>query len=414
MLFIIQLAVTGSGQQAVPDAQLQAALEDPPVQSEGRHYNIPWGSGGVNLSLGLRGTYVDNVFLSSTGKRDDFVLSPEADVAVFFPIGRSNSVVLDLGIAYYQYLDNTELNTGVPLINPKSQLGLNLRSGDVLFTFSEAFSYQESPVYETGGEFFNVENTGRLARYENRAGAGLRWDLNNLVVNAAYYHENLWARDSAFDSIDHASELGTADAMFVLSPRLSAGLEVGGSLNRFDNQPLLDSWRARTGPGFRLDLSQFIKARLGAGYERIDYNSGSASDQGIEPVNTYYAYAGIQHEVNRFISHSLDAVHDNQLGYNAGNLAGTRVAYSLAWRPNAVLTLSPHAAVTFYDESFNDSSPELFHERFSFVFAGVTARYQLNRHWQARLTWDYRLKDSDKEDSGYAQNQAALEILYGF
>ncbi len=394
--------------------QDEKVVEPEAIPESRQRYNLPLGSGGVNFNVGLRGIYVDNVFLTQTGARDDFVLVPECNIAGFLPVGRSNLVVLNLGIAYYQYFQNSSLNTGMPLINPNSELGFNVQAGDFRFRFSERFSYQESPVYETGGEFFNVYNTGLFARYENRVGALATWDLHDLVVSAGYYHENLWAKDSFYNYINHASELFSADAMFALSPKLKAGLEAAGSIDCFDNAPLNDSWRARVGPGLRLDVSQFIKVRLGAGYERIQYDSSEASALGISPENTYYAYAGVDHEINRFFSHSLQVSHDNQLGYNAGNLAGTRVSYALTWRPNQSLSLSPHVAVIFYDESFGSGPPTLYHEKFNYVLAGFTARYQLGQHWRASLSWDYRLKDSEIESAGYAQNQVALGLMYQF
>jgi hypothetical protein len=251
-------------------------------------------------------------------------------------------------------------------------------------------------------------------RYENRAGALGTWDLHDLVVSAGYYHDNLWANTAQYDYIDHASELFSTDAMLALSPRLKAGLEAGGSLDRFDNISLSDSWRARMGPALRLDVGQFIKARLGAGYERIQYDSSQASALGINPENTYYAYAGVDHEITRFLSHSLQVLHDNQLGYNAGNLAGTHVQYSLTWRPKEPLSLSPHAQIIFYDESYGSGPPSLYHERFTYALAGLTARYQLGQHWRASASWDYRLKDSEIETAGYAQNQVSLEFTYQF
>ena len=390
------------------ETEPQAVVESP------QRYNLPVGSGGVNFSAGLRGVYVDNVFLTHTGARDDFVLVPEANIAGFFPVGQSNTVALDLGIAYYQYFKNTSLNSGTPLINPNSELAFNLHVEDFTFRFSERFSYQESPVYETGGEFFNVYNTGRFARYENRVGALGTWDLHDLVVNAGYYHEDLLSNGSQNNYIDRASELFSADAMLALSPRLKAGLEAAGSLNRFDNDVTSDSWRARVGPALRLDVSQFIKARLGAGYERIQYDSSQASALGINPENTYYAYAGLDHELTRFFSHSLQVFHDNQLGYNAGNLAGTHVQYYLTWRPKEPLTLSPHMEVIFYDASYGSGPPSLYHEKFTYVLAGLTARYQLGQHWRASLSWDYRLDDTDITGVGYNQNQVALEVIYQF
>jgi hypothetical protein len=402
------------GQEPAPVWRVQQPGYEPRLAGNGRPYNIRWGAGGLNVSVGAQGTYVDNVFLSHTGKKDDFVFSPVADVAAFFPIGHTNSVVLDLGLSYYQYVKNTELNTGTPLLNPNSELAFNIETGDWLFRISEAFSYQENPVYDTGGEFINVYNTGRFARYDNRVGASANWDLNQLVLSAAYYHDNLWANGSEFNYIDHASELANVNAMLALTPTLTAGLETAASYNRFDPNTILDSWRARGGPGFRFNLSKFLKARLGGGYERIQYTSGEARDLGIDAQNTFYAYAGIDHEINQFWSHSLQAVHDNQLGYNAGNLEETLFTYSLNWKLNRALTLSPLASLGFYRESFDAPSANLYNERFTYVFAGLSALYQVDRHWQGRLSWEYRLKDSGTPAFGYQQNRVTLEVQYLF
>jgi len=405
----------GVAQEAVQNPRAdENTVEAEQVVESSKRYNLPLANGGFNFSAGLRGVYVDNVFLTETGQREDYIVVPELNIAAFFPIGRTNSIVLDLGIAYYQYLKNGELNTGIPLINPNSELAFKLSAGDFRFDLTERFSYQESPVYQAGGEFFNVYHTGRFARFDNRAGVLATWDLHDLIVSAGYYHENLLAKDSFYNYIDHASELFSADGMLALSPRLKAGLEAAASLNRFDNRPLNDSWRARVGPAFRLDLSQFFQARFGAGYERIQYDSPEASALGISGEDTYYAYGAVAHEINQFFSHSLEVFHDNQLGYNAGNLEGTHVTYTLTWRPRERLSLSPHVAVIFYKESFGSGPPTLYHESFTYILAGLTAQYQLGQHWRTSLRWDYRLKDSEFEGVGYAQNQVALEVIYKF
>lgn len=384
------------------------------LRPERPRYNIPWGSGGINFSLGLQGQYVDNVYLTHTSPSDDFIIVPECNIAAFIPAGRSNNIVLDLGIAYYYYIQNTELNTGTPLINPNSELAFNLQTGDFHFKFSESFSYQESPVYETGGQFYNIYNTGRFARYLNRVGVAMKWDLHDLVVDASYYHENLAANGSTYNYIDHASELFGADALLAVSPTLTVGLESVASINRFDNSPWYDTWRARVGPGVRLNLSEFVHARLGAGYERIEYDSSFAAPLGLKPEDSYYAYAAIDHEINRFISHSIQAGHDNQLGFNAANLERSYVGYYLNWRPKRSITVSPGISLSFYDESYGSGSASLYSEKFRYLSPNVLVHYEYDRHWRANLGWEYHLKDSDTEELGYSRNLVRLELIYQF
>lgn len=378
------------------------------------HFAIPLGSGGLNFDAGLKAEYIDNVFLTHDNRKDDIILVPECDLAAFFPVGHLNVLALDVGLAYYQYLKNTSLNTGIPLINPNTDLAFNLYSGDFSFKFSESFSYQQSPVYETGGQFYNLHNTALFQRYENRIGGLVTWDQNKLVMTAGYFHENLWSESSTYSYINHASELFSADAMLATSPRLTVGLEAAGSINNFVNSPDYDTWRATVGPAVRINLSEFIKVRLGGGYERIQYDSAQASSLGLTPENTYYAYGAIEHQINRFFNHSLTVWHDNQLGFNAANLEGTHLSYSLTWAPRRQLTISPLVSVGFYDESFGSSTANLYHEKFSYYYTGFAARYQLGPHWRASAGWYYRLSDSNIAGNGYDQNQVSIELLYQF
>lgn len=390
-----------------------AALAKIP-EAEPAHFLIPVGTGGLNFDAGLKLVYVDNVFLTKDQPSADFVLVPECDLAALFPVGQLNSLNFNVGLGYYEYLKNTKLNTGVPLIDPNTDLSFTLRTGDFRVKFSEKFSYQESPVYDTGGEFFNLFNTALFKRYFNRVGALVTWDQNRLVMTAGYFHENLWAAGSVFNYVDHSSELFSADAMLATSQAVTMGIEAAGSINSFPNSPSYDTWRARIGPVLKYTPSEFISVRLGSGYERIQYDSSTASSLGLRPENTYYAYADVEHTINKFFRQSVTISHDNQLGFNAANLEGTTLSYSLTWTPRPRLNITPLASVNFYDESFGSNTANLYHEEFTYYLFGLSAQYQLGRHWRADVGWNYRLKDSEIESHGYSQNQAFIELVYQF
>ena len=384
-------------------------------------FAVPVGLGGFNFDLGLRAVYVSNVYLTYADPKEDFIIVPECNISAYFPVGQLNSLNLNVGLAYYQYLKNTSLNTGIPLVNPNTDFAFNLYSGDFGFRFSENFSYQESPFFETGSAyyepgsaFYNLYNTALFQRFQNRVGCLVTWDQNDLVMTAGYYHENLWSENATYSYIDHASELFNADAMLATTPWLTVGLEAFGSINNFDNDPSYNTWRAGAGPACRIKASDFVYLRMGVGYERIQYDSPDASSLGLIPENTYYAYLAVEHQINKFFRHSLGVWHDNQLGFNAANLEGTHVAYSLTWNPRKPLTISPMFSVNFYDESFGSTVVNLYHEKFTYYLTGLAVHYQLGAHWRAGASWYYRLKDSDIQVYGYTQNQADLELVYQF
>jgi hypothetical protein len=392
----------------------QSATEEEVREAAAPHYNIRWGSGGFNFNAGLKFVYVDNVFLTYADPQNDFVLVPNCDITAFFPIGHSNTLALNVGIDFYHYFKNTELNSAAPLINPGSEIAFNLQTGDFTFRFSDQFSYQVSPVYENGAEYYNLYNTGEFARFLNIGGVAMKWDLNHLVVTAGFHNEALFANGSTYSYVDHVSELFDAGVMLNLTPVITAGLETAGSLNNFVNNTYYNTWRVRGGPAVQLNLSQFVQARMGGGYERIQYDSSSAAAYGLTYENTYYAYAGVEQQINRFFSHTLRGWHDNQLGFNAANLEGTHILYSLTWKPNPKLTLSGIAVYNWYVESFGSNTANLYDETYTFFSPGVQANYQFDPHWLATLRWDYRNKDSDIQVNGYVQNLASIQIVYQF
>jgi len=377
-------------------------------------YNVRWGAAGLTLSAGFRTEFVDNVFLTHADERVDFILVPEIDAGLFMPVGQLNTLILDLGISYYHYLNNSELNSGTPLINPDSEVVLNIYSGDFAFQVTGAFSYQETPFHEYGGEFFNVYDTGRFARYRGRLGAGMTWDLQDLVVGASYYHEGLISNGSTYDYINRASDLFDVRPMLDVSPSVTVGLEATTGLHRFENLPSQDHWRATLGPALESALTRFVTAKLGGGYTRIQYTSSEANDLDLDDIDTYYAYAGIEHEVNRFVSHELRAGHDNLVGINAPNLKDTYVTYSLSWIANERVRVIPYAGYHMYEESFGEDRAGLYFEQFAFVNAGIRLEYEFAPRWRLTPRYDYRWKDSDVETFSYAQNRAAFTVTYLF
>ena len=377
-------------------------------------YNILIGSGGLYFSAAARGIYVDNVYLAHDDRRHDFIVAPQLNIGAYMPIGQLNALSADVGVAYYHYIKNHNLNTETPIVNPNSELKFRIYSGDFRFTLSEKFSYEETPFFESGGQFFNVFNTGRFARYLNRAGGDVRWDLHHLVFNAGYHHEDLFANGSTFNYINRHSEIFNLSADMSVAPKATVGVESAGSLNRFEHKHESDHWRGSVGPSARLLLTDYLTARLGAGYTRVEYNSSAASALGLEGFNTYYAYGELTHQWNELISDTLRVSHDNEVGINAANLEGTHAIYSLDWNATEALRVSPYLGYHHFEESYGPGAVGLYRESFDYYSPGVSMTYVLGQNWRVNVRYDYRRKDSEVSTFGYTQNRVSLMVTYQF
>src|SRR5439155_10397540 len=107
-------------------------------------YNLKYGPVRFQTEATLAAGYTDNVFYSEKNRRNDFLLNPEVDLNALWPITELNTLRLSLGIGYEWYLNNTVLNSDVPLINPDSELVFNLFVGDFRIKLHEKVSYQQS------------------------------------------------------------------------------------------------------------------------------------------------------------------------------------------------------------------------------------------------------------------------------
>jgi hypothetical protein len=411
---IAALGGNSAAQEIGSSALDQATNETKAQAAQYNRYPLRLGSAGFTVSAGLMGEYVDNVYLTEHNLKDDFIIAPQLGAGFFLPIGQLNSLSANVDLTFYHYLKNTELNNPWPTVNPNSQLAFNIYSGDVVVRLTEEFSYLELPYHEYGGVFYNVYNTGRFARYHNLVGGVATWKLQDISVEAGYHHENLISDGSTYDYINRCSELFDAKAMVVVAGPVSTGLEANGSWNAFEHRELQDHWRAGIGPAVQVRFSDYIKARFGAGYQRLQYDSPQASAYDLSGVNLGYGYAQVNHVINRYLNHSLEVSHDNNLGINAPNLEGTHISYSLAWNVNEQFQITPYFSYHWYKESFCSDRQDLYHEKFDYLSGGIAGEYRLTQHWRANMRYDYRLKDSEFADFGYAQNRVTLRTMYQF
>jgi len=373
-------------------------------------YNLKWGPVRFQTEAGLSLGYTDNVFYSDRNRSEDFLVIPEIDLKASWPITDLNTLRLSLGLGYEWYLNNTQLNSDGPLVNPNSELVFNVFVGDFRIKLREKFSYEESLFYNsTAGaseRFFNFSDVGKFSRWNNRAGLEVIWDLNDVVLSAGYDHENFVAETARFEYLDRASEWLTASAGFRLGDTVQTGLEGQASLHNYERETILnDNVRARGGAFVEFTTEQKITLRAGGGYETADFDDGAADNSDFEG---YYAYATARQET-RLFTHALTAGREHQLGDNANNLRLTRVHYSISSPVVRYVDLWANLSVNFADE-FGGA----YREEFTYYRSGVGFSYQFHKHWRTGLGYDFFLKDSDLPLRDFYRNRITWDVAFTY
>lgn len=372
-------------------------------------YNLKWGPVRFQTEAGLGLAYTDNVFYSDKNRSEDLLVNPQIDLKASWPITELNTLRLSLGLGYEWYLNNTQLNSDGPLINPDSELVFNVFVGDFRIRLREKFSYEESLFYNSSAaseRFFNFSDVGKFARWNNLAGLEVVWDLNKVILSAGYDHENFAAVTTEFEYLDRASELFTASVAFRLGDKVQTGLEGQASLHDYDQETTLnDNLRARGGPFIELTTEEKISLRAGGGFETAQFDPGATDNNDFED---YYAYASLRQET-RLFSHALTAGREHQLGDNANNLSLSRALYSISSPIIKHVALRANLSVNFAEE-FGGA----YKEEFTYYRAGVGFSYQFHKHWRTGLDYDFFVKDSDLPFRDFYRNRVTGEVAFTF
>jgi hypothetical protein len=402
---------------------------------ENMPYNLQLGPMKVRFSATLGLEYNDNInvsddasafFPSATGpilirteQLSDFIIRPQVNVNLLWPITQLNTFKLDLGLGYAFYMDHSNYNTDTLLLSPGSQLAFDIFVGDFRINFHDRFSLEQDPVSE-----ISLSNVADYGRFQNTAGISVLWDLNAAVVTVGYDHYNYISTVDTFDYLDRAAEMVTGSIAFTPSATTSVGLEGAFVDTYYDQNVLNDSMTYSAGLFFETQITSFLKLRVAGGYQSIDFdNTGVVNDS--QNSEDYYLNGLLSHRVNSVLTHSLSAGHENQLGVNSNFTTLNYVRHTANWN---VLYHTLLSTELFYEDAedsgglgpntgllpgvplFNPFIAEHIHR-----FGGaLSLGYQLTPHVTLGFRYQYIKKDSDLPLRDYTQNRVSVDGTYSF
>jgi hypothetical protein len=417
-----------------PSLAGEASAEARRQSIENIPYNLQLGPMKLRFSATLGVEYNDNVnlaedasafFPSATGpilvtteQQSDFIIRPQVNVNLLWPITQLNTFKLDLGIGYAFYMDHSNYNTNDVLLSPGSQLAFDIFVGDFRINIHDRFSLEQDPVAE-----ISLSNVADYGRFQNTAGVSVLWDLNAAVVTVGYDHYNFISTTDVFDYLDRAAEMVTASIAITPSATMSVGLEGAFVDNYYDQNILNDSITYSAGIFLETQITGFVKLRLAGGYQNIDFdNTGLVNDP--NDVSDYYANVLLSHRVNSVLTHSLSAGHETQLGINSNFITLNYVRHTANWNVLYHTLLSTELFYEDADDSggtgplvllpgvpfLNPFAAEHIHR----YGGALSLGYQLTPHVTLGFRYQYTQKDSDLPLRDYSQNRVSVDGTYSF
>jgi len=176
----------------------------------------------------------------------------------------------------------------------------------------------------------------------------------------------------------------------------------------YDQNVLNDSNAVTAGGFVEAQLSKYMKVRVGAGYQTIAFdNTGSVFDS--HDADDYYANILISHRLNAYITQSLAAGHENQLGVNSNYIRLNYVRHTVTWNIIRNTLLSTEV---FYEDATDSGG--FLDEHIHRYGGAITIGYQFTPHVTLGLRYQYTEKDSDVAFRDYSQNRVSFDGTYSF
>jgi Outer membrane protein beta-barrel domain len=398
----VAFALSGAAQESLRSSMAGArAAEERRRALENQPYNLKLGPVNLLASASLSVELNDNVNLAQVDRRDDLILRSQLDVYGLWPVTPHNALNLTLGVGYAKYFNQSQYDHLV--VRPGSELSFDLFVRDFKITLYDRFSYTQDPVSQG-----SISGEAEFGGFYNTAGAGVNWDLNEMILSFGYDHYNFLSSVERFDYLNRRSDSVLARATFLPQTALHWGFEAGGALNNYDQHVLNDNRSYNVGAFLDWTISSHLRLQPRAGFVQYSFDSGGLVGD-TPDEQSYYFTLGVEHEIGKSAFQTLDAGRSLDLGINADLVDLWHVRYLAELRIIRKLGLEPHL---FFERG--RETGRLLAETFNRFGGGIGFNFQLMEKLQTRLRYSLTIKDSDLPLRDYTQHVVALEASRRF
>jgi hypothetical protein len=398
------------GQEAVrmSIASAQAAEARNKAATTIGYYNLILGPTAWNFSTGLGVDYNSNVNSTESNPEGDFILRPQLNTRMLWPVSEVNSINLALGGGYSAYVNNPQNDRA--FISPGSELSFDLYASDFWINLHDRFSITENTYQDP-----TVAGSGNYSQLQNALGMTTVWDLNKAIVKFGYDHVN-------YDSLNGGngqsyggqpsgySEVFSSSAGYALKPGMLLGVELGGSLINYTttttNTPYSSAKQWNVGGFYDTPVSEYIHFTAHAGYTVYSPDSGGTTAG--SDFTGMYGQLDITHRVNQYVAYTLSGGRTLSVAYAGGTIDRYYVHWQANWLIVRKVTLGTSfsyehgSQITGYAETYDQYGP------------GISLNRPITSKLSSSLGYQLYWRDSNEAGRNYTVNVVSLNFNYTF
>ena len=297
-------------------------------------------------------SYNDNINQAQFNPQSDFIFSLGTTLDFTWAATDQSELRFGSTVSYLYYLRSTR-NSGFQ-ITPDSALTYSVTIEDWKLTAFDQISYQREVDTEAA-----LANISILPQLNNTAGLRAEWDPGKWTLQTGYSHsDNINTGSAANDYLNYSSEYFFGRAGWRLAEQSEFGVEASGSLTSYQVDSQNNSQSVSIGGYADWQLRPAIQLELRGG-PTLYFFDNSTAGQSTSALNSYYLVVQVAHQLNDYLSHTLNIERDVQLGLNPGSayIEQLSAGYSISWQMTHAVTASFNVNYESGNQPFTSGSP---------------------------------------------------------
>ncbi len=300
----------------------------------------------VDVSSVFEAEYNDNINYSNNDKQSDIILRPGLVFAANCPLTDLNSISLQLGVSYEEYLVHRDLSSysNFAAVSPDSKLAFSMRFNTFTLTIYDSFNYsvQPSDAFAINPSTLAViTHVKAFGRFMNQLGLSANWDLGSVVIYGGLYRYDVFPQQTEFSFLRRWQYTATAGIRYQFSNGLSLKLDGSYTLNYYQQALQNNSLSWYIGPTLSGPLGKNWTFSTSVGFTDYEILQTGTNGDKSQPKE-YSGELSLTNKVTKNINQSFTLSQSSSFGYTSNVITIDRLSYKVdcAIQPKVDLILS--------------------------------------------------------------------------
>lgn len=381
------------------------------IQQSNSEVDAPFTLGPVQMTVGLRLdlTYTDNSANSGLNPQEDFIITPNFNIGLFYQITDSSRLSFGVGLGYEIYVEQTREDR--LLITPNSELAYDFRAGNTLVTLYDRISYSSDALDR--GDLVNRSDYGGI---ENTVGIRALYSPEPVYLEGGYSHFNFWStqsdtlsgRPAGLGQLDRASEQLFFRVGQIIAESTRWGVETSGSYIHYDVPLRSNLYQLSLGPYLQWQITEAWNLTGRVGWSWTEFEQ-TGTVPAPDDISAPYLGLNVSHQWTDNFRHNWSATREVSTGVETQILERFVFNYGLNWQVTELLGFRAGAYYEIGEQPGLIATEDYDYYGFNFGFP-----FAITERFGAAVSYEYRDRVSNIPGQSFDENRVTLSLSYQF